>query len=84
VMLEYELNGRLTGTGDELIEEDNTTTHTFGAGLYYSGRPNLQVGLFAATIRNLRRIAGTTVAGGTGFSDVPNAQYAEMVIRYVW
>jgi hypothetical protein len=84
VMLEYELNGRLTGSGDELIEEDNTATHTLGAGLYYSGRPNLQVGLFAATIRNLRRIAGSTVAGGTGFSGVPNAQYAELVLRYVW
>jgi hypothetical protein len=83
-MLEYELNARLTGSGNEELEEDDTTTHTFGAGIYYSGRPNLQVGLFAATIRNLRKVAGTTVAGGPGFSGTPNAQYLQMVIRYVW
>ena len=54
------------------------------SGVYYSGRPNLQVGLFAATIRNLRPIAGVNVAGGPGTSGTPNAQFAEMVLRYVW
>ncbi len=83
-ILEYELNGRLTGTGDEDLEEEGTNTHTLGVGVYYSGRPDLQVGLFAATIRNLRPIAGVTVAGGPGQSGTPNAQYGEMVIRYVW
>ena len=83
-ILEYELNGRLGGTGNEELESEATNTHTLGAGVYYSGRPNLQVGVFAATVRNLRRIAGVTVAGSPGFSDTPNAQYAEMVIRYIW
>jgi hypothetical protein len=83
-ILEYELNARLTGTGDEDLEEEGTNTHTLGAGVYYSGRPNLQVGLFAATIRNLRPIAGITVAGGPGTSGTPNAQFAEMVLRYIW
>jgi hypothetical protein len=83
-ILEYELNGRLAGTGDEDLEEESTNTHTLGAGVYYSGRPDLQVGLFAATIRNLRPVAGVTVAGSPGSSGTPNAQYGEMVIRYVW
>ena len=61
-----------------------TACGLFGAGVYYSGRPDLQVGLFAATIRNLRPIAGITVAGSPGVSGTPNAQYAEMVIRYIW
>ncbi len=83
-IIEYELNGRLGGTGNVVLESEASKTHTLGAGVYYSGRPNLQVGVFAATVRNLRRIAGVTVAGTPGFSDTPNAQYAEMVIRYVW
>jgi hypothetical protein len=83
-ILEYELNGRLGGTGNEALENEGTNTHTLGAGIYYSGRPNLQVGVFAATIRNLRPIAGFTVSGSPGVSGTPNAQYAEMVIRYIW
>jgi hypothetical protein len=83
-ILEYELNARLTGTGDEELEEEGTNTHTFGAGIYYSGRPNLQVGLFAATLRNLRPVAGVTFTGVPGASATPNAQFAEMVVRYVW
>ena len=84
VILEYELNARLAGTGDEDFEIESTNTHTFGAGVYYSGRPNLQVGLFAASIRNLRPINGVTFVSAPGTSGTPNAQYAEMVLRYVW
>jgi hypothetical protein len=83
-ILEYELNARLTGSGDEDLEEEGTNTHTFGVGVYYSGRPNLQLGLFGAAILNLRPIAGVNVAGGPGQSGTPNAEYGEMVIRYVW
>lgn len=84
VLLEYELNGRLAGTGTEEIEDASTNTHTFGAGIYYSGRPDLQVGVFAATIRNLRPINGITFVGSPGTSGTPSASYTEMVIRYVW
>jgi hypothetical protein len=83
-ILEYELNARLAGTGDEELEVEGGNTHTLGLGVYYSGRPNLQVGLFAATIRNLRPIAGVSVAGSPGTSGTPNTQFAEMVLRYVW
>jgi hypothetical protein len=84
VMLEYELNGRLAGTGTEELEDASTNTHTFGAGVYYSGREDLQVGLFAAAIRNLRPINGITFVGSPGTSGTPHAEYLEMVLRYIW
>ena len=81
-ILEYELNARLSGTGDGQLDQDSSTVHTLGAGVYYSGRQDLQVGLFAATARNLRSVAG--IAGAPGSSDAPSAQYAEMVVHYIW
>src|SRR6185312_2158647 len=63
-MIEYEADIRLGGTGDENLEQDNTVTHRFGAGLYYSGQRNLQVGVAGALIRNLRPIAGLADAPG--------------------
>jgi hypothetical protein len=81
-IVEYEAGIRLGGTGDEQVESEGTDTHTLGIGVYYSGRPNLQVGIFGASIWNLRRISG--VAGAPGESGVPSARYGEMIIRYVW
>jgi hypothetical protein len=81
-ILEYELNGRLSDTGEDELDESSSTVHLLGAGIYYSGRQNLQVGLFAATSRNLRSIPG--IAGAPGSSGAPSAQYGEMVMRYIW
>ncbi len=81
-IVEYEANVRVTGTGDEQLELEGSNTHTLGLGLYYSGRKDLQVGLFGAAFLNLRATAG--VAGTPEFSGTPTAQYGEMVLRYVW
>jgi hypothetical protein len=81
-MASYELNARLGGTGDELLEQDSSNVHTFGLGLYYSGRQDLQVGLFGATVLNLRSVQG--IAGASGVSGAPSAAYGQMIIRYVW
>jgi hypothetical protein len=81
-IVEYDLNARLGGTGDELLEMDSGNVHTFGLGLYYSGRKDLQVGLFGALSLNLRPIPG--VADAPGFSGSPDLRVGEFVIRYVW
>ena len=44
--------------------------------------PNLQLGLFAATRLNLRPVPG--VAGASGSSGTPMADYAELTLRYIW
>jgi hypothetical protein len=50
--------------------------------LYYPSRPNLQLGVFAATRLNLRPVPG--IAGAGGSSGAPDAKYAELTLRYVW
>jgi hypothetical protein len=81
-MLEYEFNGRLGGSGDDLLEIDSTAVHNLGFGLYYPSRPNLQLGVFAAARLNLRPVPG--IAGASGSSGAPDAKYAELTLRYVW
>jgi hypothetical protein len=81
-IVEYDLNARLGGTGDELLEMDSGNVHTFGLGLYYSGRKDLQVGLFGALSLNLRPVPG--VADAPGFSGSPDLRVGEFVIRYIW
>ncbi len=49
--------------------------HTF---LY----PVTHAGAFVTS--NLRPIASVKVAGGPGESGTPNAQFGEMVLRYIW
>ncbi len=82
LIVENEVNARLSGTGEETLEQDSSTVDTLGAGIYYSGRRDLQVGLFAATARNLRTVGG--IAGAPGLSGAPSANYSEMVLRYIW
>ena len=81
-IVEYELNARLGGTGDEQLEQEGSNTHTLGAGIYYSGRQDLQVGIFGATLRNLREVQG--IGGIPGASGRPSIQFGEMLVRYVW
>ncbi|HEX4448871.1 MAG TPA: hypothetical protein VH044_19155 [Polyangiaceae bacterium] len=81
-IVEYEANARLGGTGDEGLEQDGLGVHTIGGGVYYSGRKDLQVGIFGATKRNLRAIPG--VADAPGQSGTPSVQIGEFVMRYIW
>jgi hypothetical protein len=83
-ILEYELNARLAGTGVDELEEEAAATHALGAGIYYTGHPNLQVGVFEAAVGNLRPIAGFSVSGAQGASGTPRARYGELVLRYIW
>ncbi len=56
-ILEYELNGRLGGTGNEELEGEATNTHTLRAGVYYSRvyAPTSRSASSLQQVRNLRR-----------------------------
>ena len=55
--------------------------HTVTAGLYYSGRRNLQLGVLAATTRNLKPVQGLD---GERRSGRPHLMFGELSMRYVW
>jgi hypothetical protein len=79
---EYELNARFHSTGRQLLEGDSNVANIVGAGLYYSGAQDLQVGLFGAYAFGLRPLAG--IGGAPGSSDDSHADYLQLVLRHVW
>ncbi len=79
---EYEVNGRFHSTGPELLEGDSNIAQVIGAGAYYSGAQDLQLGIFGAYAWGLRPLAG--IGGAPGSSDPSRADYLQLVIRHIW
>ena len=82
VLLEYALEKTYRTIGED--SSHVPSEHFFGAGLFYSGRTDLQLGFSAFTRRNLKAQDVTTIDGAHIKTDVPNEIYGELVLRYVW
>ncbi|NMO14622.1 hypothetical protein HPC49_03860 [Pyxidicoccus fallax] len=57
---------------------------TVALGVYYSGRPNLQVGLGAVTTLNAAPRFGLGEADQRLESDDPTLSYGQLILRYIW
>lgn len=82
LQVEYEVNARIHSTGPELLEGDSNVAQVIGAGAYYSGAQDLQLGLFGAYAWGLRPLAG--IGGAPGSSDPSRADYLQLVLRHIW
>ena len=60
------------------------SAHFFGAGLFYSGRTDLQLGISAFMRRNLKPIDAIAVDGTRSQTGVPTELYSQFVLRDVW
>lgn len=74
-------------TGEET--EVGRPVRTLGAstvalGLYYTGRPNLQLGLGAATTLNAARRLGVGEESEERESGDPTLSYGQFILRYIW
>lgn len=78
VMVEY-LASRQTSTSQVSGGDELDIAHTLFGGVYYSGRPNLQLGLGGGRELNL----GPTISP-QGRSERPRLLFGQFVLRYVW
>lgn len=74
-----------TGEETEVGRPDRTLgASTVALGLYYSGRPHLQLGLGAATTLNAARRLGLGEQGEDRESGKPTLSYGQLILRYIW
>ncbi|MCP3099869.1 hypothetical protein LZ198_13420 [Myxococcus sp. K15C18031901] len=77
----------LFGTGRQ-TETDlpHRTLHssTIALGVYYTGRPNLQVGLGAVTTLDAEPRRGLGPEGRDAQSGKPTLSYGQLILRYIW
>ncbi|MCP3137531.1 hypothetical protein [Pyxidicoccus xibeiensis] len=77
----------LFSTGEETevgLPDRTLRSSTVALGVYYSGRPNLQVGLGAATTLNAAPRIGLGEEGQPLESGDPTLSYAQLILRYIW
>jgi hypothetical protein len=77
-LLEWEVARKISGA-DNVTNVAPDTVHNLAAGLYYSGRRNLQLGAAYALQLGLNR-----VEGDTGFSDRPTSHTIYFIMRYIF
>ena len=65
-------------------ESTSELAHFVSAGLYYTGRPSLQVGVAGVAQLGLRPLAGVDVNGAPAKSDAPSVFFGQFILRYVW
>ena len=63
---------------------DSIASSTVALGIYYSGRPNLQLGASAVRALNGDPLQGTDPQGQPAESESPKLSYGELILRYVW
>jgi hypothetical protein len=82
VMAEFvQLLGKQTEM-DELDHDLSTTS--IGIGVYYVGRPNLQLGIGGVTTLYCEPRRGIGVAGNAQNSGAPTLAYGDLILRYIW
>ncbi|MCI0570425.1 MAG: hypothetical protein L0Y66_06715 [Myxococcaceae bacterium] len=59
-------------------------SHAVGAGVYYSGRARLQLGVGAAWDLRGQPLEGTDEEGQPADSERPSFAFGEFILRYVW
>lgn len=75
----------LTGEETDVDLPDRTlSASTVALGIYYSGRPNLQVGVGAVTTLNAARRRGIGPAGQSLESGKPTLSSGQFILRYIW
>jgi hypothetical protein len=70
-------------SGAALLSEDIRSS-TVALGVYYSGRPNLQVGASAVRLFNGEPLQGSTAEDVPAESEDSRLSYAQLILRYVW
>jgi hypothetical protein len=74
-----------TGRETDVDLPDMTlSTSTLALGVYYSGRPNLQVGLGVVDVLNATRRRGLGAEGQTLESGNPTLTSGQFILRYIW
>ncbi|MCY1047116.1 hypothetical protein OV208_37790 [Corallococcus sp. bb12-1] len=74
-----------TGWRTEVDLPDHTlNSHSLALGVYYSGRPHLQVGLGAAATLDAEPRRTLTADGQTLESDDTTLTYAQLILRYIF
>ena len=74
-----------TGRQTEVaLARTNLNTHSVALGLYYTGRPNLQLGLGGVTVLDAEPRIGRDVRGNPVMSGRPRLAYGQLILRYIW
>jgi hypothetical protein len=86
VMAEYLANDSNVSAGSTTgpAESSSELSHYVAAGVYYTGRPDLQVGVGGALQLGLRPLAGADANGAPAKSDAPSLLFGQFILRYVW
>ena len=74
--------GHRSGTRNTLTEDIHSST--LGLGVYYTGRPNLQLGLTGVWQIDGEPLQGSTADGAEAESENPEFKYTQLILRYVW
>ena len=80
---EYSANYR-DPSATSLFIEDQGFEHTVSAGLYYSGAPNLELGLRGSSVLSAPGVIGRDESGAVASSDSPQLYTGQLVMTYVW
>ncbi|HEY6879866.1 MAG TPA: hypothetical protein VI299_17680 [Polyangiales bacterium] len=87
LMPEYQLVREAVSARDGALRRDfHYRSQRVGGGIYYSGRPNLVLGVGAFTALNLEqdRLEWNAADGSRKRSGAPSQTQAHFVLRYVW
>jgi hypothetical protein len=77
----FALGNRSGGSGGL---SDDIQSSTVALGVYYSARPNLQLGATVVRLLNAEPLLGTTPEELPAESEKPSLSYAQLILRYVW
>ncbi|MFP2912334.1 hypothetical protein ACLESD_46390 [Pyxidicoccus sp. 3LFB2] len=74
-----------TGEESQVLLPDRTLgASTVALGVYYSGRPNLQLGVGAVRTLNAAPRLGLSGEGSSAESGDPSLSYGQFILRYIW
>lgn len=74
-----------TGSQEVTGRDDRTLhTSTVALGVYYTGRPNLQLGLGAVATLDAEPRRGLGLEGQDEESGTPTLTYGQVILRYIW
>jgi hypothetical protein len=83
LILEYQFSRPQT-TNEQTDRERSLPQNTFAAGLFYSGRPDLQTGVLGFAELGTEPVTGFTAEGEPADSDKPRILGGALTLRYVW
>ncbi len=76
---------QLLGKQTEMDELDHDlSSSSIGLGIYYVGRPNLQLGIGGVTTLHAEPRRGIGPMGNMVYSGAPTLIYGDLILRYIW